>query len=112
MKFKSGAIALLTLATSICVPNLSMAQGPPPGYHAEGGWDAPPSGYQEIGRRGYQDGIEGARKDFENHRKPNVKNRDEYKHPSVPSADRDEYRASFRRGYDTGVEHFMHGAHY
>jgi ribosome modulation factor len=110
MKFKSGAIAVLTLATTVCVPNLLMAQGPPQGYH--GGWDTPPSEYREIGRSGYHDGIEGARKDFENHRKPNVKNRDEYRHPPVSSADRDEYRAAFRRGYDQGVEHLMNDHHY
>jgi ribosome modulation factor len=114
MKFKYAGIAVLTLATSVCVPNSLVAQGPPPyGFHVQGGWDTPPSEYQEIGRRGYHDGIEGARKDFENHRKPNVKNRDEYRHPPVSSAERDEYRASFRRGYDTGVEHLMHdGGHH
>jgi ribosome modulation factor len=114
MKFKSGAIAVLTLATSVCVPNLLMAQGPPPpGYHNDhGGWDSPPSEYQEIGRRAYQDGIEGARKDAENHRKPNVKNRDEYRHPPVSGADRDQYRAAFRRGYDQGVEHLMNDHRY
>ena len=113
MKFKTGAIAVLTLATSLCGSNMILAQGPPPpGYRSEGGWDAPPSEYQEVGRRGYHDGIDGARKDVENHRKPNVKNRDEYRHPSVPGPERDEYRAAFRRGYDSGVQHFMNGAHY
>jgi hypothetical protein len=114
MKFKSAAIAVLTLATSVCGSNVLLAQGPPPpGYRAEGGWDSPPSEYQEIGRRGYHDGIDGARKDFENHRKPNVNNRDEYRHPPVSGHDRDEYRAAFHRGYDTGVEHLMHdGGHY
>ncbi|HEY6412596.1 MAG TPA: hypothetical protein VIX42_02845 [Edaphobacter sp.] len=114
MKFKHVGIAVLTLATSICVPSILLAQGPPPyGYHAEGGWDNPPSEYQEIGRRGYHDGIDGARKDFENHRQPNVKNRDEYRHPPVPGHDRDEYRAAFRHGYDRAVEHMMHeGARY
>jgi ribosome modulation factor len=115
MKFKSAAIAVLTLATSVCGSNVLLAAVPSPqAYHAEGGWDTPPAEYREIGRRGFQDGIEGARKDFENHRKPNVKNRDEYRHPSVGSADRDEYRAAFRRGYDSGVEHLMHdnGGHY
>ena len=52
MKFKSGAIAVLTLATSVCGSNVILAQGPPPsGYRAEGGWDIPPSEYQEVGRR-------------------------------------------------------------
>ena len=36
---------------------------------------------QEIQRQGFRDGIEGARKDSDNHRRPNVNNRDEYRHP-------------------------------
>jgi hypothetical protein len=114
MKFKTGAIAVLAVATSVSAPNLLLAQYPqPPEYHDHDheGWDQPPSEYREIQRQGFHDGIEGARKDFENHRKPTVKNRDEYKHPPVPEPDRDAYRAAFRRGYDQGVEHLMN-AHY
>jgi ribosome modulation factor len=82
-------------------------QGPPPGYGAPGGWDAPPSEYSEVQRKGFQQGIEGARKDYENHRAPNVNNRDEYRHPNVPRALRADYRAAFQRGYDMGVQHMM-----
>jgi hypothetical protein len=110
MKFKSGAIAVLTLATSICVPNL-LAQGPPPpGYH--NAWDVPPSEYQEAGQRGYHDGIEGAHKDYENRRRPDVNNRDEYRHPHVSGRDRDTYRDAFRAGYERGMEHLMHDHRY
>ncbi len=31
----------------------------------------------DIQRRGFQEGMEGARKDMDNHRRPNVNNRDE-----------------------------------
>ncbi len=110
MTSQKGLVAVLVFATSVCVPSTIVAQGPPPHeYHDQAGWDAPPSEYGDIERRGYHDGIEGARKDFENHRKPNVNNRDEYKHPSVSGAERDQYRASFRRGYDAAVEHMMNG---
>ncbi|HEY6413130.1 MAG TPA: hypothetical protein VIX42_05555 [Edaphobacter sp.] len=108
MTSRKTMIAVLAFTTSVCVPSTIVAQGPPSHeYHDQAGWDAPRSEYQEVGRHGYQDGIEGARKDFENHRKPNVNNRDEYKHPHVSGADRDQYRASFRHGYDTAVEHMM-----
>jgi opacity protein-like surface antigen len=80
---------------------------PPPGYGGQGGWDAPPSEYSEIQRKGFQQGIEGARKDYENHREPNVNNRDEYRHPNVPKGFREDYRAAFARGYDVGVRHMM-----
>ncbi len=81
-------------------------QGPPPGYGQErGGWDTPPQEYQGVQRRGFQDGIEGARKDLQNHRRPNVNNRDEYRHPPVPRNQRDAYREGFRRGYDQAMSH-------
>jgi hypothetical protein len=60
-----------------------------------------------VERQGFHDGIEGARKDAENHRPPNVRNRDEYRRPDVPRRDRRAYREGFRRGYRVGVEHMM-----
>jgi hypothetical protein len=81
-----------------------------PGYEmrvAERSWDAPETGWNEMERRGFHDGIEGARKDFDNHRRPDVNNRDEYRHPDVPHEARNAYREGFRRGYDRGVSHLM-----
>lgn len=110
MKSKFGAVVLLAVATSVCVPYSAFATlSSQDGYHEHEDWDTPPAEYHEIGRRGFHDGVEGARKDFENHRKPNVNNRDEYRHPPVSKEDRDEYRAAFHRGYDAGVEHLMNG---
>lgn len=80
---------------------------PPPGYAVHGGWDTAPSEYNDIQRRGFQDGMNGARKDYENHREPNVNNRDEYRHPNVAKPMRADYRAAFQRGYDAGVHHMM-----
>ncbi|HEX8713130.1 MAG TPA: hypothetical protein VF730_14720 [Terracidiphilus sp.] len=74
------------------------------GYGQRGGdWDAPPPGLSDIARRGYHDGIEGARKDYGNHRRPDVDNRDEYRHPDVPRGAWQEYREAFRRGYERGM---------
>jgi hypothetical protein len=77
--------------------------------HDRGGWDAPPGEYRDVQRKGFHDGLEGARKDFENHRRPNVENRDEYRHPDVSHEDRRAYRDAFRRGYEAGVSHWMNG---
>jgi hypothetical protein len=86
------------------------AQGPPPpGYGGQGGWDAPPGEFNDAARHGFQDGMEGARKDYENHRAPNANNRDEYRHPNVPKPLRRDYRMGFQRGYDAGVRHMMDG---
>lgn len=86
--------------------------GPPPGGYQERpgeGWDAPPREFRDAERQGFLDGISGARKDFENRRRPNVNNRDEFRHPSVPGPLRRDYKNGFRRGYESGVRHFMEG---
>src|SRR3978361_394444 len=70
-------------------------QGPPPPgnyQNGPGGWDAPPPEFHDAQQRGFRAGIEGARKDFENHRRPNVNNRDEYRHPNVPGPLRRDYK--------------------
>jgi hypothetical protein len=62
-------------------------------------WTAPQE-YSEIQRRGFHDGITGAQRDFGNHRRPNVSNRDEYRQPHVPDDLWHDYREGFRRGYE------------
>ena len=70
------------------------------------GWDSAPRGYSDIQLRGFRDGIDGAQKDYGNHRNPNPNNRENYKHPhDVPhDLDRD-YRNSFREGYQRAWDH-------
>jgi len=75
-----------------------------------GSWDAPPPEFSDIERRGFRDGIEGARKDYGNHRRPNVDNREEYRHPNLPRNEWNDYRGGFRRGYDRGMS-YLTGAH-
>lgn len=90
-------------------------QGPPPGNYGQGydrgpgGWDQAPPEFRDAQRRGFRDGIEGARRDFENHRRPDVMNRDEFRKPPVSRADARDYRMAFRRGYDVGVQHIYGG---
>lgn len=83
-----------------------------PGYGGQGyggqqgGWDYAPQEFRDAQRRGFQDGIQGARKDFENHRQPNVNNRDEFRHPNfIAPPDRRDYKFGFRKGYDVAVRH-------
>ena len=56
-------------------------------------------------RQGFQDGILGARKDFDQHRQWNVNNRDEYRNPRLPPKQREAYRDGFRQGYERGEAH-------
>jgi|HubBroStandDraft_5_1064220.scaffolds.fasta_scaffold1054838_1 hypothetical protein len=72
-------------------------------------WEAPPGELDEVGRHGFHDGVEGARKDYGNHRRPDVNNREEFRHPHVPERDREAYRRGFERGYQAGVDHLYHG---
>lgn len=109
---KSLFVAGVMAAALLTVPQTYALQGPPPpGYGAEPWATAPPE-LQGAQRQGFHDGIEGARKDAENHRPPNVENRDEYRHPSVPHRDRAAYRQGFRRGYQVGVDHLMRHGRY
>jgi hypothetical protein len=102
-----GPIGLVSAVAS----GAPLAAPPAPAFGQDhGGWEEPPGEFREIQRKGFHDGVEGARKDFDNHRRPDVNNRDEYKHPSVPRGDREDYRDGFRRGYEAGVSHLMLGA--
>lgn len=76
-------------------------------YGQEGAWDAPPSDFREAQLHGFHDGVEGARKDFDNHRAPDVNNRHEYRHPPVSRSLRQDYRDGFERGYDRAMAHLM-----
>ncbi len=74
------------------------------GAYRPGPWDAPPREYrQDMQRRGFQDGFEGARRDLENRRRPNVNNRDEFRNYRGPAPRL--YREAFRRGYQTFWAH-------
>ena len=81
-------------------------QYPPVNYGARG-WDAPPGELREYQRQGYLDGLQGAERDFQNHRIWNVNNRDEYRHPHVPGNVRGDYRDGFRKGYNAGASHYQ-----
>jgi hypothetical protein len=111
MRHTRWTAPLLTLAL-LAGARSTLAQRfgpPPPPAFDRGGWDAPPQEFQEIQRRGFHDGIEGARHDVDNHRRPDVNNRDEYRHPHVPPSARRDYREGFRRGYDVAMRHMLGG---
>ena len=106
------AAAMLLVGSGIGIAQYGAPPPPPPqAYGQGGGWDQAPPEFRAAQQRGFHDGIEGARKDFENHRPPNVNNRDEYRNPKfIPSPDRRDYRMGFRRGYEVAVQH-MYGQH-
>ncbi|QNI33308.1 hypothetical protein H7849_04935 [Alloacidobacterium dinghuense] len=106
------SLAAFATAVLLSVPAANAQypqQGPPPPDYGHEVWAAPPAEVQGVHAQGFHDGVEGARKDYENHRQPSVENREEFRHPPVPHHDREAYRDGFRRGYQTGVEHLMRG---
>ncbi|MGA2808448.1 MAG: hypothetical protein ABSE87_09950 [Terracidiphilus sp.] len=113
MKIKWFALSVLSLSLGAAYFATGTAHGTPlpspaAGYGQDrGGWDAPPAEFREAQRQGFHDGIEGARKDFDNHRRPDVNNRDEYRHPRVARDLREDYREGFRQGYDRAMHHLM-----
>ncbi len=70
---------------------------------------APPERFSEWQRRGFHDGIDGARKDYGNHRRPSVFNREEYREPRVPPEVARDYRRGFRRGYEMAASRLWGG---
>ena len=108
MTLSRFVLPLLVLVVGSVGPTCNRAVASPPqpqGYGQQGGWDVPPNEFNDLQRRGFHDGIEGARKDFGNHRNPDVNNRDEYRHPKVSKADREDYREGYRRGYEAAMDH-------
>ena len=112
MRGRLGTMAVLIGLglTTLGVAGVKAQEGPPPpGYYNQRWTQAPDQYRSDIGRKGFHDGIEGARRDFQNHRPPNVNNRDEYRHPSVGGAARHAYRQAFRQGYQVGVQRIYNG---
>lgn len=76
-------------------PPAPVAPPPPPPPPVAG-----PGPYFEIRHRGFQDGMDGALRDLDNHRRPDPNNRDEFRYPQVPPEMAEPYRDGFRHGYD------------
>ena len=79
-------------------------------YYPNQPWANPPSDWRAAEQKGFRDGVRGAYKDAQNHRQPNINNRDEYRNPDrddIPGGDVGAYQQGFRRGYWTGVQHLM-----
>ncbi len=94
--------ALPAVARPSSVPAEPVAYGQEP-------WEMPPGEFNEIQRRGFHDGVEGARRDYGNHRNPDVNNREEYRNANFPPEVREVYRAAYRRGYETAASHLWGG---
>lgn len=107
--FVAPAIALM-IGVAASHPARALSAPAEPQAYGQQGWDVPPGEYNEVQRRGFHDGVEGARKDYGNHRDPDVNNREEYRDPDdmprdIPGELREAYRQAFRRGYAVAASH-------
>jgi hypothetical protein len=94
------AVAMLFAPAALTAQGYGQPGYGQPGYGRPPGpaWDAPPSSYrQDLQRSAYRDGINGAGKDQQNRRRPDVNNRDEYRNYRGPHPKT--YRDAFLAGY-------------
>ena len=107
MKTFSRITESVMLAATLAVvmsTGVATAQYGAPRPYARWGYGAPSAEFAEAQQRGFRDGVDGARKDFENHRLPNVNNRDEFRRPNfIPRFERRDYRFGFERGYNSAA---------
>ena len=108
MRQTTLAVAGLMLAMGAALSSTTAARAAEPaGAQWNMPWDQPPSEFREVERKGFHDGVQGAMKDYDHHRFPDVERRSEYKRPHVDASVREDYRRGFRRGYDDAMKHLM-----
>lgn len=100
---KSARLLIPTLGFALLAGGSAVAQwysySPQSGYEPQVQYRQanPEAGFRY---RGFEDGMIGADRDFQNHRRPDVNNRDEFRNPHfIPGWARQDYREGFRRGY-------------
>ncbi len=105
-----AAPALILFLAMMVAPAASPAAepvAPGMGQYGDQGMYAGPR--FQARRRGFEEGMEGAIKDFGNHRRPDPDNRDEFRHPPVPGPLQGPYRNGFERGYQVAMTELMSG---
>ena len=100
-----GAPATLKAKASEAQPAPSLAQY----QDQDRDWDRPPDNYRnDAQRRGFHEGIEAARHDFQDRRHADADDHEMYKHPPVEGDARHAFREGFKEGYRRAMEHMRH----
>ena len=114
---KRNWLAISTMAASLVIPcGLTTAKAyaaAPAGVSAaqEGRWDDAPSEFNEARRQGFHEGIEAARRDFEERRHKDADDHRMYKRPPVERELVADYREGFRSGYERAMQHMRDDHH-
>lgn len=113
MKLKWIVLSVLVSALVLINPVKVRAHATPPGTvvaslsQDRDDWDKPPKEFRDAQRKGFHDGVEAARKDFDHRRRADVDDHSEFRHPHVSRDLRDDYRDGFRQGYERATSHLM-----
>lgn len=109
MKRTWAVCSLMTASLAVPAAFYTMAWGAPPAPAAaayqEPAWDVPPAEFREAQRKGFHEGVEAARKDYDHHLAPEVERHGEFRHPPVDCSMHEDFRDGFRRGYETAMQH-------
>ena len=111
MKGRAIAIPALTIALTAgagwMTTKAHAAPLAPPaaGLYQDRAWDEPPEEYREAQRRGFHEGVEAARHDFERRSHKDADDHEMYRHPPVERDLRNDFREGFRRGYAAAKDH-------
>ena len=117
MKKRFLAASALTIAVAASAGWMSVrAYGAPlaqpaAGLYQDRAWDEPPGEFREVQKRGFHEGVEAARSDFEHHRRKDADDHDSYRHPHVERDLRDDFRDGFKRGYEAAMHHLREEHH-
>lgn len=103
MKITRMAMPLIAVAL-MGAPMMAMAQNSQATQTQAQDWNTPPAGTEQA-QQGYKDGIEAAKLDKAAKRKIDAKSSHLYKNPPVKGAAKDDYRASFEKGYQAQLDH-------
>jgi hypothetical protein len=90
-----NSLALMVLSLTIIVAGCSHPR--PVAYYP------PPPGATDIARQGFNAGLAAARHDIGIGAPPDVNRHPRFRHPPVPPPAAEEYRRSFRNGYERGI---------
>lgn len=110
---KKNWITPAVLAVCLAAPGAYFsvtAHAAPPSWAASGvqdrdDWDRPPDEYNDAQGQGFHEGVEAARRDYDQGRHKDADDHRIYKRPPVPHDLRDAFRDGFRHGYDMAKRH-------
>ncbi len=93
----------LLICTLLSIPLLAAgcAHPPPPAYYPPP--PPPPPAYSQIAQQGFHDGFAAAQHDMREGKPPNFGRHPRFRNPPVPPPAWDEYRQSFRHGYEQAM---------